>query len=165
MDMFFDIPRTELDEVLDRTPDVWERLRGGRLFLTGGTGFFGRWLLASLLRANERLGTDIRRVVMSRNPDGFIDRSAPERVAIWGAGHPALAIINLADLERPGPVLCPVQTLENEVLAPKVAAVPQADGTLVSMPLEDMTPLPLRDEVREAMLVPLLPVSEEVTPP
>jgi len=70
-----------------------------------------------------------------------------------------------AVLEHPGPVLCLVQTLENEVLAPKVAAVPQADGSMVSMPLEDMTPLLPRDELREAMLVPLLPVSEEVTPP
>jgi acetolactate synthase-1/2/3 large subunit len=29
----------------------------------------------------------------------------------------------------------------NETLAPKVAAVPQADGSMLSMPLEDMTPL------------------------
>jgi nucleoside-diphosphate-sugar epimerase len=72
--MYFDIPEPELDEILDRTPGVWERLRGARLFLTGGTGFFGRWLLASLLRANARLGTEIRAVVMSRNPDGFIER-------------------------------------------------------------------------------------------
>jgi len=81
--MLFDIPKAELDEVLGRTPDVWERLRGARIFLTGGTGFFGRWLLASVLRANERLGTDIRAVVMSRNPDGFIARfpeAADERL-------------------------------------------------------------------------------------
>jgi acetolactate synthase I/II/III large subunit len=68
-------------------------------------------------------------------------------------------------LARPGPVLCLVQTMENETLAPKVAAVAQPDGSMTSMPLEDMTPLLPRDELRENMIVPLLPVSEKVTPP
>ncbi len=70
-----------------------------------------------------------------------------------------------AVLEQPGPVLCVVQTMENEVLAPKVAARPQADGSMRSMPLEDMTPLLPRGELREAMVVPLLPESEEAAPP
>jgi acetolactate synthase-1/2/3 large subunit len=46
-----------------------------------------------------------------------------------------------------------------------VAAVAQPDGSMTSMPLEDMTPLLPRDELRENMIVPLLPVSERVTPP
>jgi acetolactate synthase-1/2/3 large subunit len=44
----------------------------------------------------------------------------------------------------------------NESLAPKVSALPQKDGSMISMPLEDMSPLlPLADLEKE-MLVPLL---------
>ena len=40
-----------------------------------------------------------------------------------------------------GPFLCEIALREQEVLAPKVAAVPRADGSIISMPLEDMSPL------------------------
>lgn len=50
---------------------------------------------------------------------------------------------------------------ENEVLAPKVSALPQPDGSIISMPLEDMTPLLSRDVLRAEMLVPLDPASEQ----
>ena len=70
--MLFNISDSDLDAILDRTPDVWKELSGGRVFLTGGTGFVGRWLLASILRANKRLDADIWVVVMSRDPAGFL---------------------------------------------------------------------------------------------
>ncbi|MCG3771661.1 MAG: Acetolactate synthase large subunit [Nitrosomonadaceae bacterium] len=50
----------------------------------------------------------------------------------------------------------------NEVLAPKVSALPQPDGSIISMPLEDMSPLLPRDVLRKEMLIPLHPVSEKV---
>jgi dTDP-glucose 4,6-dehydratase len=61
----------ELNEVLDRTREAWEELRGGRLFLTGGTGFFGCWILESFLYANERLSLGASAVVLTRNPEAF----------------------------------------------------------------------------------------------
>jgi acetolactate synthase-1/2/3 large subunit len=51
---------------------------------------------------------------------------------------------------------------ENEVLAPKVSALPQSDGSMLSMPLEDMSPLLPRDVLRQEMLIPLHPFSEKV---
>ena len=51
---------------------------------------------------------------------------------------------------------------ENEVLAPKVSALPQPDGSMLSMPLEDMSPLLSRDVLRREMLIPLHPVSEKI---
>jgi acetolactate synthase-1/2/3 large subunit len=67
-------------------------------------------------------------------------------------------------LSQPGPRIIDVCLVSNEVLAPKVAALPQADGSMLSMPLEDMSPLLSREELRANMLIPLLPASEAVNP-
>jgi acetolactate synthase-1/2/3 large subunit len=68
----------------------------------------------------------------------------------------------LASLAHAGPILCDIHVTPNESLWPKAIAVPQADGTLLSMPLEDMTPLLPREELRAQMLVPLTEESERV---
>ena len=70
--MYFNISESDLDEILQHTPDVWAALKNQRLFITGGTGFFGRWMLASILHANKRLEAGIQVVGMSRNPAGFL---------------------------------------------------------------------------------------------
>lgn len=69
--MLLQLPTDDLDAILERTHDVWETLRGSRLFMTGGTGFIGLWLLGSLLWANQRMNTKIQIVVMSRHPEHF----------------------------------------------------------------------------------------------
>lgn len=51
---------------------------------------------------------------------------------------------------------------EDVVLAPKVSALPQPDGSIISMPLEDMSPLLSRAELRREMIVPLHPASEKL---
>lgn len=76
----------DLDHVLDHTRDLWEELRGERIFITGGTGFFGCWLLESLLWAQDRLGLGVEAVVLTRNPDAFRAK-APHL-----AGHPSVRL-------------------------------------------------------------------------
>jgi len=76
----------DLDHVLAETRGLWEELRGARLFITGGTGFFGCWLLETLLWANDHLNLDASAVVLTR------DRQAFERKAPHLASHPALRI-------------------------------------------------------------------------
>jgi dTDP-glucose 4,6-dehydratase len=62
--------------VLEHTAGLWEPLRGQRVFITGGTGFFGAWLLQSFVWANEEYQLDARAVVLSRNWQAF-RRKAP----------------------------------------------------------------------------------------
>lgn len=48
-----------------------------RIFLTGGTGFFGTWLLHSFSGMRKAYGLDIALTVLSRDPKSFLD-SHPE---------------------------------------------------------------------------------------
>jgi nucleoside-diphosphate-sugar epimerase len=66
----------DLDEVLQRTKDLWEPLRGSSLFVTGGTGFVGTWLNETLCWADSELNLGIRIVLLTRDPDAF-RRKAP----------------------------------------------------------------------------------------
>lgn len=81
------LPASDLDHVLEHTPDVWEELRGARFFVTGGTGFFGRWMLETLLRANEGLGLGAEATVLTRDPNAFA-AAAPDL-----ALHPAVKLL------------------------------------------------------------------------
>lgn len=55
-------------------PGLWADLRGARLFVTGGTGFIGRWLLETLAQADTRFDLGLRVCVLSRDPAAFAAR-------------------------------------------------------------------------------------------
>ena len=63
------LPEDDLDLVLSLTPEFWARFGSARLFMTGGTGFIGIWMLQVFQRANDRLGSKIELVVLSRDPE------------------------------------------------------------------------------------------------
>ena len=48
-----------------------------RIFLTGGTGFFGKWLLHSFLGLRNAHGLNVALTVLSRDPNRFLD-ACPE---------------------------------------------------------------------------------------
>jgi acetolactate synthase-1/2/3 large subunit len=68
-----------------------------------------------------------------------------------------------ADLEKamsmPRPCLVDIHLTTDEQLSPKAAALPQSDGSMLSMPLEDMSPLLPIEELEAEMIVPLTPQS------
>jgi len=65
------LPQQDLDHVLGHTEALWEDLRGQSIFLTGGTGFVGTWLLESLLWAQDRRELGVTVVVLTRDPARF----------------------------------------------------------------------------------------------
>ncbi len=65
-------------------------------------------------------------------------------------------------MSLPRPCIIDVQLVRDEDLTPKSTARQQPDGTLVSMPLEDMTPLLPLSVLEEEMIIPLLDVSRHV---
>jgi nucleoside-diphosphate-sugar epimerase len=69
------LPARDLEHVLEHARDAFESLRGARILMTGGTGFFGRWMVESLLHAEERLGLGTTVVLLSRDPDAFARRA------------------------------------------------------------------------------------------
>ena len=73
----YTLPQQDLAHVWEKTKDCLPSLHGSRFFITGGTGFFGRWLLESILYANQYFNADIRAVVLTRNPSDFLKNNPP----------------------------------------------------------------------------------------
>jgi acetolactate synthase-1/2/3 large subunit len=59
-------------------------------------------------------------------------------------------------LSRPGPVVCDVRIIPDEVRAPRLSSFQRRDGSFVSKPLEDLWPFLDRAEFAANMLIPAL---------
>ena len=74
------LPVDDLEHVLSRTRELWEEARGERFFITGGTGFFGMWLLETFAYVNDALGLGMKATVLTRHPEAF-ELKAPHLTA------------------------------------------------------------------------------------
>ena len=59
-------------------------------------------------------------------------------------------------LEMPGPVVCDVQVIPDEVRGPRLSSMQRPDGSMVSKPLEDLWPFLDREEFLANMIIPPL---------
>lgn len=66
----------DIQGVLARTQSLWPDLKGASVFITGATGFFGIWLLETLLAANREFSLGLRVLALSRNPSSFSTKAA-----------------------------------------------------------------------------------------
>jgi dTDP-glucose 4,6-dehydratase len=66
---------------------AWDSLRDARIFVTGGTGFFGCWILESYCHAWEQLGFSGSLTALTRSASAFA-RKAPHL-----ASHPAIRLV------------------------------------------------------------------------
>jgi nucleoside-diphosphate-sugar epimerase len=94
----------DIDTVLQRVGPRFAHLAGKRILMTGGTGFIGRWLLASLLAANRLRALGCEITVLTRDHAGFSLR-CPEL-----ACDPAVRLLS-GDVRSPLPDIGPIDVV------------------------------------------------------
>lgn len=73
--MFSTISKEDISGILSRVgPSTWAKLVNGRVFVTGGTGFIGTWILESLLSADQELDLGLEVTLLSRSPESFCEK-------------------------------------------------------------------------------------------
>src|SRR6476659_6063880 len=77
------LPSSDLEAIAADLSADWPKLAGKRLFMTGGTGFIGRWMLHALADANRRVSLGVEIDVLTRDPDAFAKRE-PDLAAAPG---------------------------------------------------------------------------------
>ncbi len=84
----FSLFRSDLEHIVREAEASWPALAGGSILVTGGTGFFGMWLVEGLLWADTALGLGLHVSVLSRDGARFLAGRGRHL-----AGHPALTVL------------------------------------------------------------------------
>jgi len=67
----------DYDQIISVLKNDFSQLNDARIFFTGGTGFIGKWMLKSLLLANQVYNFNLKADVLTRSPESFI-KNFPE---------------------------------------------------------------------------------------
>ena len=65
----------DLEAIFTALEGDWPKLAGKRIFVTGGTGLIGRWMLEALADADRRLGLGVFVRIVTRNPAAFATKA------------------------------------------------------------------------------------------
>ena len=63
----------DLTLIADKLASDFELYKGKKIFVTGGTGFFGKWLLETFIYLNQNHSLNISITILSRSPSKFKD--------------------------------------------------------------------------------------------
>lgn len=66
------IAEEDLQHILTNTIGLWEKVRNKSIFITGATGFFGKWFLESFMYVNNNLSLNATVSALSRDPEAFL---------------------------------------------------------------------------------------------
>ena len=67
--------KDDLNLILEKTIDSWKNAKNKTFFITGGTGFFGIWLLMSFISINRTLKLNARIIILTRDKNKFINQN------------------------------------------------------------------------------------------
>ena len=65
----------DLEDIFAASQDFFSTLRNARVFITGGTGFIGCWLLESIRYADLQLNLNVEVIVLTRSYESFLKKS------------------------------------------------------------------------------------------
>ncbi len=68
------LEETDLNHIHKNTEPLWRQAANKCIFITGGTGFIGKWLLESFAYINRKMNLNCRMLVLSRSPEKFIQQ-------------------------------------------------------------------------------------------
>ena len=69
--MALPLPPNDLEHVSLHTRDLWDEMRDQHIFITGGTGFFGCWLVETFAYINRTQKLSAHAAVLTRDPVAF----------------------------------------------------------------------------------------------
>ena len=121
------LPVQDLDLILNETRTLWDEMRDQRLFITGGTGFFGCWLVESFAHINRTLNLNAHATILTRSPRAFT-RKCPHLAA-----DPAITLLagDVRNFEFPSGDFPFVIHAATEASAVQLAEDPQAMLTTI----------------------------------
>lgn len=73
MKYYNELLEEDLEHILKHTNDIWDNFEDKTIFITGGTGFFGKWFLETFAYAKQKLDLNCKIIVLSRNPEKYLD--------------------------------------------------------------------------------------------
>ena len=66
----------DIDLLIGRSRLDLDKIAGKKILVTGGTGFFGIWLVLALIEIKKRVKGDLEIYLISRDPAAFLARHA-----------------------------------------------------------------------------------------
>ena len=67
------IVKNDVEEIINCDID-WGYFKNKKIFLTGASGFYGSYILKTLVDANKKFNLSLNISISLRNPDAFISK-------------------------------------------------------------------------------------------